>query len=40
MFVLLFYSTDANLVRLSKGIAVRLDNSPLVEEGLLYEHVR
>ena len=33
-------STDANLFRLSKGVAVRLDNSPLVEKGLLHEHVR
>ena len=40
VFVLLCYSTDANLFRLSKGIAVRLDNSPLVEKGLLHEHVR
>ena len=32
--------TDANLFRLSKGVAVRLDNSPLVEKGLLHEHVR
>ena len=40
MFVLLSYSTDANMFRLSKGIAVRLDNSPLVEKGLLHEHVR
>ena len=40
MFVILIYSTDANLFRLSKGIAVRLDNSPLVEKGLLHEHVR
>ena len=40
MFVLLCNSTDANLFRLSKGIAVRLDNSPLVEKGLLHEHVR
>ena len=40
MFVLLFYSTDANMFRLSKGIAVHLDNSPLVEKGLLHEHVR
>ena len=39
MFVRLCYSTDANLFRLSKGIAVRLDNSPLVEKGLLHEHV-
>ena len=28
--VLLFYSTDANLFRLSKLIAVRIDNSPLL----------
>ena len=40
MFVRLCYSTDANLFRLSKGIAIRLDNSPLVEKGLLHEHVR
>ena len=40
MFVLLCYSTDANLFRLSKGIADRLDNSPLVEKRLLHEHVR
>ena len=40
MFVLLSYSTDANLFRLSKGIAVRFENSPLVEKGLLHEHVR
>ena len=40
MFVLLCYSIDANLFRLSKGIAVCLDNSPLVEKGLLHEHVR
>ena len=40
MFGILCYSTDANLFRLSKGIAVRLDNSPLVEKGLLHEHVR
>ena len=40
MFDLLCYSTDANLFRLSKGVAVRLDNSPLVEKGLLHEHVR
>ena len=40
MFVLLFYSTDANLFRLSKRIAVHIDNSPLVEKGLLHEHVR
>ena len=40
MFVLLCNSTDANLFRLSKGIAVCLDNSPLVEKGLLHEHVR
>ena len=39
MFVRLCYSTDANLFRLSKGIAVCLDNSPLVEKGLLHEHV-
>ena len=41
MFVLLCYSIDSNLFRLSKGIAVRLDNnSSLVEKGLLHEHVR
>ena len=40
MFVRLCYSTDANLFRLSKGIAVRLDKSPLVKKGLLHEHVR
>ena len=40
MFVRLCYSTDANLFRLSKGVAVRLDNSLLVEKGLLHEHVR
>ena len=40
MFVILCNSTDANLFRLSKGIAVRLENSPLVEKGLLHEHVR
>ena len=40
MFVLLCNNTDANLFRLSKGIAVRLDNSPLIEKGLLHEHVR
>ena len=40
MFVLLSYSTHANLFRLSKRIAVRIDNSPLVEERLLHEHVR
>ena len=40
MFVRLYYSIDANLFRLSQGIAVRLDNSPLVEKGLLHEHVR
>ena len=39
-FVLLFYSTAANLFRLSKRIAVRIDNSPLVEKGLLHEDVR
>ena len=39
MLVLLFYSTDANLFRLSKRIAVRIDNSPLDEKGLLHEHV-
>ena len=40
MFVLLCYSADENLFRLSKGVAVRLENSPLVEKGLLPEHVR
>ena len=40
MFVRLCYSTDANLFRLSKDIAYCLDNSPLVEKGLLHEHVR
>ena len=40
MFVLLCDSTDANMFQLRKGIAVRLDNSPLVEKGLLHEHVR
>ena len=40
MFGILCYSTDANLFRLSKGITIRLDNSPLVEKGLLHEHVR
>ena len=40
MFVLLCNNTDANLFRLSEGIAVRLDNSFLVEKGLLHEHVR
>ena len=40
LFVLLCYSIDGNLFRLSKGIAVRLDNSPLVKKGLLHEHVR
>ena len=40
IFVLLCYSADANLFRISKGVAVRLDNSPLVEKGLLHEHVR
>ena len=40
MFVLLCYGTDANMFRLSKGVAVRLYNNPLVEKGLLYEHVR
>ena len=39
MFVRLCYSTDANLFRLSKGIAVCLVKSPLVEKGLLHEHV-
>ena len=40
MFVLLCYSTDANLFRLSKGVPVRLVNSFLVGKGLLHEHVR
>ena len=40
MFVLPCNSTDANLFRLNKVIAVRLENSPLVEKGLLHEHVR
>ena len=40
MFVRLCNSTDGNMSRLSKGIAVRLDNSPFVEKGLLHEHVR
>ena len=40
MYVLLCYSTDTNLFRLSKGIAERLDNSPHVEKRLLHEHVR
>ena len=41
MFVLLCYSsTDANLFRFTKGIAIRLENSPLVEKGLLHELVR
>ena len=40
MFDRLCYSTDANLFQLSKGVGVRLDNSPLVEKGLLHEHVR
>ena len=40
IFVLLCYSTDANLFRLSKGIAFRFDNSPLAEKGLVHEHVR
>ena len=40
MFVLLFYSTYANLFRLSKRIAVRIDNSSLIGKGLLHEHVR
>ena len=39
MFVLLLYSTDANLLRLGKRIAVRIDNSPLIEKGLLHEQV-
>ena len=33
MFVLLCNITDANLFPLSEGIAVRLDNSLLVEKG-------
>ena len=40
MFVLLCDNTDAKLFRLSEGIAVRFDSSPLVEKGLLHEHVR
>ena len=40
MFVLPCNSADANLVRLTKGVTVRLDNSPVVEKGLLHEHVR
>ena len=40
MVVLLCYSADANLFRLSKGVTVRLYDSPLVEKGLLHEHVR
>ena len=40
MFVLLFYSTGANLFRLSKRFAVRIDNSHLVGKGLLHENVR
>ena len=40
MFVLLCYSIDANLFRLSKVVAVCLDNSLLVENGLLHTHVR
>ena len=40
IFVLLCYSADDKLFRLSKGIAVRLDSSPLVEKGLLHEYVR
>ena len=40
MFVLLCYSTGANLFRISEGVEVRLDNSPLFEKGLLQELVR
>ena len=40
MFVLLCYSADANLFWLSEGVAVCLDNSPVVEKGFLHEHVR
>ena len=40
MFVLLCYSADANLFRLSKGVAFRLDKSSLVEKRLLHENVR
>ena len=40
MFGILCYSADAKFVRLSKGVAVRRDNSPVVETGLLHEHVR
>ena len=40
MSVLVCYCTGANLSRLSKHIAVRIDNSPLVEKGLLHAHVR
>ena len=40
VFVLLCYNADASLFRVSKGIAVYLDNSPVVEKGLLHEHVR
>ena len=40
MFVLPCNSADANLFRLSKDVTVRLDNSSVVEKGLLHEHVR
>ena len=40
MFVLLCYSTGANLFRFTKGIAICLETSPLVEKGLLHELVR
>ena len=40
IFVLLCYSIDRNVFRLRKGIAVRLENSPLFEKGLLHELVR
>ena len=40
MFVLLSYtSTTANLFRFTKGFAIRLENRPLVEKGLLHELV-
>ena len=40
MYGLLCNSTDAIKFRLSKGIAIRLDNNLLVEKGLLHEYVR
>ena len=40
IFVLLSYSIDRNLFRLRKGIAVRLENSPVFEKGLLHKLVR